>query len=337
MSLDGKLLARAKERLEKLRRENEAENERRREETYAKNPRIRAIDQQLRETMISAVGAALSGGDALEALAAVKERNIELQERRAFELARMNLAVDYLDDKYMCPDCHDTGSRGTELCHCLLELYRQEQAKELSALLKLGEETFESFDPEYYDDTPDPETGRSARDTMMKIYSVCRKYAINFSDNSQNLFLYGGPGLGKTFLSTCIARVVAESGFSVVYETAVNALGKYDALRFGRGDTDALAEEIERLESCDLLILDDLGAEYTTQPTVSALYTLVNARLTGKRKTIISSNLSVDELEKRYTPAIASRLSGEYTVLPFVGEDIRRLRREQRFTKPKDR
>ncbi len=337
MSLDGKLLARARERLERMRRDNQAEAVRRREKVYAGNPEIRRIDTELQETMLSAVGAALSGGDALEALAAVKEKNIDLQEQRGYELTRMGLPVDYLDERYMCPDCHDTGSRGTQICHCLMELYKQEQAKELSALLKLGEETFESFDPTYYDDTPDPETGRSVRDAMMNIYNVCRKYAINFSDNSQNLFLSGGPGLGKTFLSTCIARVVAESGFSVVYETAVSALGKYDSLRFGRGDAETLAGEIERIENCDLLILDDLGAEYTTQPTVSALYTLVNARLTGRKKTIISSNLSAGELGSRYTPAIASRLSGEYLFLPFAGEDIRKLRRERRFTKQESR
>ncbi len=337
MSLDGKILARARDRLESLRRENEAAGERRREEIYAKNPEIRRIDRQLRETMVSAIGAALSGGDALEALAAVKERNIELQERRAIELARMGLPVDYLDERYMCPDCHDTGSRGTEICHCLMDLYKQEQAKELSAILKMGEDTFESFDPTYYDDTPDPETGRSVRDSMMKVYNVCRKYAIHFSENSQNLFLSGGPGLGKTFLSTCIARVVLESGFSVVYETAVSALSKYDNVRFGRGDIDALTGEIERMENCDLLILDDLGAEFATQTVVSSLYTLVNTRLMRKKKTIISSNLSVDELETHYSPAIASRLSGEYTVLPFVGSDIRELRKKRRLTKQEDR
>ncbi len=337
MSLDGKLLAKARERLEKMRRENEAETARRRQEVYARNPEIRKIDAALRETMVSAVGAALSGGDAQEALAAVKEKNIDLQERRGYELARMGLPVDYLDERVMCPDCHDTGSRGTQICHCLMDIYRQEQTRELSALLKLGEESFESFDTSFYDDTPDPETGRSVREVMLSVYNVCRKYAIHFSDNSQNLFLSGGPGLGKTFLSTCIARVVAESGFSVVYETAVSALGKYEALRFGRGDTAALAQEIQRLENCDLLILDDLGAEYTTQPSVSALYTLINTRLTGRKKTVISSNLTAGELEGRYSPAIASRLTGEYIYLPFAGEDIRKRLRERRLTKQEDR
>lgn len=338
MSLDGKLLARARERLEKRRRANEAEAERRRGDIYSKNPVIREIDRQLRETMVSAVGAALSGGDALEALAAVKEKNIGLQEQRAYELTRMGLPVDYLDDRYMCPDCHDTGSQGTRICHCLMDLYRQEQAKDLSELLKLGDETFDSFDLDYYPDAVDPATGMSPRQVMETAYETCLLYANRFSpDKSLNLFFSGAPGLGKTFLSACIAREVAKKGYSVVYETAVAALSKYEAERFGRGDAEELREEINRLESCDLLILDDLGTEYPTAPTVSALYTLINSRLAGGRKTVISSNLSFSELEARYTPAIMSRLTGEFHLVKFEGTDIRLLRRERRFTKQADR
>ena len=338
MSLDGKLLARARDRLETIRRENEAETRRRREEVYARNPRIRAIDQKLRETMLSAMGAALAGGDPTEALAAVREENIDLQEQRGLELTRLGLPMDYLDDHYSCPDCHDTGSRGTALCHCLLDIYREEQARDLSALLKLGEETFDSFDLSYYPDAVNPATGMSPRQVMETAFETCLLYANKFSpDGSPNLFLSGAPGLGKTFLSACIAREVAAKGYSVVYETAVEALSKYEAERFGRGDPEALRADIRRLETCDLLILDDLGTEYPTAFTVSALYTLINTRLTGRKKTVISSNLTVRDLETRYNPAIMSRLTGDYSLVKFEGDDIRRLRRERRFTKPGDR
>ena len=330
MSLDGKLLAKARDELARRRRENEAEAERRRQEVYTKNPRIREIDRKIHETMVSAIGAAIGGGDAREVIEAVREENLDLQERRGLELARMGLPLDYLDDKYMCPDCRDTGSLGTDICHCLMDIYRAQQAKELSALLKLGEETFDSFDLGYYSTEPDPATGMSPRRIMETAYETCLIYATRFSpDTSPNLFLSGAPGLGKTFLSACIARTVAQRGFSVVYETAVSALSKYDAERFGRGDIEELRGEIRRLESCDLLILDDLGTEYPTAPTVSALYTLINSRLTGGKKTVISSNLSFQELQSRYTPAIMSRLTGEYSLVKFEGTDIRRLRRER--------
>ncbi len=338
MSLDGKLLARARDRLETIRRENEADTRRRRETVYARNPKIREIERSLQETMISAMGAALSGCDAREALAAVKEENIDLQEQRVLELTRMGLPMDYLDDRYSCPDCHDTGSQGTKICHCLMELYREEQAKDLSALLKLGEETFDSFDLSYYSDSVNPATGMSPRQVMETAFETCLVYANKFSpDTSPSLFLSGAPGLGKTFLSACIAREVAAKGYSVVYETAVAALAKYESERFGRGDPEELRGDIRRLESCDLLILDDLGTEYPSVFTVTALYTLLNSRLVNRKKTVISSNLSMRDLELRYNPAIMSRINGDYSLVKFEGSDIRRLRRERRLTKQDDR
>ena len=155
------------------------------------------------------------------------------------------------------------------------------------------------------------------------------RYAENFSDTSRNLLFQGGTGLGKTYLSACIARVVAARGFSVCYDTASAALDNYEKAKFNR-DTEegaAAAVRIRRMESCDLMILDDLGTEMPTPMAQSALYTLVNSRLVNGKKTIVSTNLTNDELTKRYTPQIASRILGEFQCLPFLGTDIRRLKR----------
>ncbi len=328
MSLDGKLLARAKARLDKRRADNEEGWRVRRETAYAKNPRIRDIDRSLRESVAGAVtGALMSGGDPTEALDAIREENLDLQERRGMELLRAGLPMDYLDEKYICPKCRDTGYRGTELCSCLMELYRDEQRRELSALLKLGEDTFDSFDLSYYSEAPDPATGVPPRSVMETVYETCREYARKFSPSSMNLFLQGGTGLGKTFLSTCIARVVSERGFSVVYDTATSVFSKYEAEKFGRGDTEDAKKDIKRLENCDLLILDDLGTEFPTAFVTSALYTLLNTRIAGGKKTVISSNLTLDELAQRYSAPIMSRLTGEFYVLKFAGSDIRPLKR----------
>ncbi len=330
MSLDGKLLSRAKTRLDKRRAENEEDQRARRDTAYARNPRIRDIDRALRETVASAVTAAvLGGGDPTEALDAIREKNLDLQERRGMELLRAGLPMDYLDEKYICPKCRDTGYRGTELCSCLMELYRDEQRRDLSALLKLGEDTFDTFDLSYYSDQPDPATGVSPRSVMETVYETCREYARKFSQNSMNLFLQGGTGLGKTFLSTCIARVVSERGFSVVYDTATGAFAKYEAEKFGRGDQQEARSDIKRLENCDLLILDDLGTEFPTAFVTSALYTLLNTRVAGGKKTVISSNLTVDELAQRYSAPIMSRLMGEFYCIKFAGTDIRPLKRER--------
>ena len=138
-------------------------------------------------------------------------------------------------------------------------------------------------------------------------------------------------GLGKTFLSACIARTVSESGFSVVYDTAANVFAQFEARKFQRDSQDGqeAKDETRRYLNCDLLILDDLGSELTTQFTQSALYELVNTRLVGEKQTVISSNLSMEDVARRYSPQIASRLEGEYHVLHFFGDDIRLLKKRR--------
>ena len=329
MSLDGKILARAKDRLDRRRRENEEAQLRRRQTAYIKNPKIRDIDERIRSTAIDAIGLAMSKGeDALQALEQVRDLNLTLQEERALELAACGLPGDYLYVRYICPKCRVTGFDGTKLCSCIMELYAQEQRRELSGLLKLGEETFDSFDLELYDDRPDPETGLSPRRYMEQVFEYCLQYARKFSADSPNLFMWGGTGLGKTFLSTCIAKEVSERGFSVVYDTAASVFSKYEEDKFSKGaDSAESHSQVRRMESCDLLIVDDLGTEFATAFVVSALYTLINNRLTAGKKTIFSSNLTMKELAARYSPPIMSRLQGEYYVLRFYGSDIRLRRR----------
>jgi DNA replication protein DnaC len=186
-------------------------------------------------------------------------------------------------------------------------------------MLNVGSQTFETFKLEYY-----PQSVQVHMDTLFKI---CRNYAHNFSPKSENLYFHGLPGLGKTFLSCCIARLVADSGFSVVYETAVGLVSKLEKVKFRRNEDDELEAEAERYAACDLLILDDLGTEMKTAFTISAVYDVINARLITKHPTIVNSNLSPDELYADYSPQIASRLSGEYAPLHFLGTDIRQQRR----------
>ena len=155
------------------------------------------------------------------------------------------------------------------------------------------------------------------------------RFARDFRPGAQNLLLFGDPGLGKTFLSACIARVVSEDGFSVVYDTAGHIFAQFEASKFRRDDVDEPDESVERCMACDLLILDDLGTEMTTAFVQSALYQLLNSRLLAGRSTIISTNLDPDQIGRRYSAQIMSRLEGEFELLPFIGQDIRRLKREQ--------
>ena len=155
---------------------------------------------------------------------------------------------------------------------------------------------------------------------------MCVDYAYDFNPRSGNLLLTGQPGLGKTFLSACIARVVSEKGYSVVYDTAGHVFERFEARKFSREEDGQAAEDVDRILQCDLLILDDLGTEMTTSFVQSALYQLVNGRMIAGRSTIISTNLAPEELGQRYGAAILSRIEGGYEILPFFGEDIRRKR-----------
>lgn len=304
-------------------------------EVYEKLPRVSEIDRLLRRTMAQVISTTLrQGEDPTAAIGALRVQNLALQEERERLLLDAGYPADVLDDKPLCPKCRDSGWVGADMCDCLKVLCTQEQIKELSQLLDFGEQTFDLFDFSYYSDLDTDFKGRTSRQKMRKVYDICRDYAFNFGRRDiKNLFLSGGTGLGKTFLSACIARTVSENGFSVVYDTAGNIFAQFETQKFSRdGEESRDAKDgTRRYLGCDLLILDDLGSEMTTPFVQSALYQLINTRLTADKRTLISSNLTMDDVRRRYTPQIASRLEGEYRVLPFFGEDIR-LQRKQRLS-----
>ena len=327
MAYDGTIMQRALARFDQAKQRRADELEQRRRLAFARQPRLAEIDRELRGTMGRIVTSALQKGtDPLPAIRVLRDENLELQRERAELLTAMGEPIDYLDDKPACPLCGDTGYRKGQVCDCLKKYYAREQLHELSRLLPLGEATFDSFRFDYYDDAVWPDYGTSPRANMERNFDVCRDYAQQFSKGSGNLLLSGGTGLGKTFLSACIARVVSDGGYSVVYDTAGRIFSQFEEAKF-RGDAEGDADA-KRCQRCDLLLVDDLGTERTTSFVQSALYQLVNGRLMEGKATIISTNLAPEELGTRYGGAVLSRLEGEYEILPFFGEDIRRLKRQ---------
>ena len=322
MALDGKLLARARENLENIHADNVAEHYLRQEKIYSRIPEIERIDTRLRTQMAELVGLTLRGGAELNAaIKALEDESLALQEKKAELLVERGYEMDYLDDIFSCKTCRDTGYFGGKMCSCLKAMYNAEVTRELGTLLKNSDECFEKFDLSLYGD---------ARESMEIVYNTCREYANSFSERSMNLMFQGGTGLGKTFLSACIARVVAGNGHSVCYDTASSALEAFETKKFSRDAQTAenAAVKVERMLDCELMILDDLGTEMPTPMSVSALYTLINTRLVNGRKTVISTNLTDAELSKRHHPQICSRLEGEFTKLPFFGSDIRLTKKE---------
>jgi len=290
---------------------------------YAQQPRLKQIDMQLRSSMAQAAQAAfMKGGDAQEQMEAIKNANLQLQKERR-QILQTQFPEGFLDDSPICPHCGGSGYVGSAMCRCLQALCLQEQKQEL-ALLTSGQERFENFQLSYYPEQVDRNYGASPRTIMQLNLKNCRKYADGFGQGSGNLLFVGNTGLGKTFLSACIANQVAEKGFSVAYETAPRLFSKLEKDRFSPDEQ--TKAQMDSLNSCDLLIIDDLGTELPGNFVTAALYNLVNDRLLSGKSMIVSTNLNVEEIARRYSPQIASRLQGHFQAMTFVGEDIRVLK-----------
>ena len=323
MAYSAEVVKRARARLAQAKEDRESENRQHLAVAYARVPRIQEIDIQLRRTMAQAAQAAfLQGGDGRELLEKARLENLELQQERAI-LAMENFEEGYLDDSPICDKCGGSGYIGSNMCECLTELCRQEQKKEVS-VLSGSREAFNQFRLDYYPDRIDPKYGASPRTIMERNLKICRTYALTFAPSAGNLLFVGGTGLGKTFLSACIARAVADRGYSVVYESAGHLFGKLEQAKFS--PSEEARREAARFTECDLLILDDLGTEMPGQFVTAAFYTLLNDRILTGKPMVISTNLNIDEAARRYSPQIASRLQGSFQGLTFVGEDIRILK-----------
>ena len=320
MAYSAEVVSRARARLAQAKEDRESENRQHLAAAYAKVPRLREIDLLLRRTMAQAAYAAFEqGSDGRELLEQARQENLALQQERAI-LAKENFEEGYLDDSPICDKCGGSGYIGSNMCECLRELCRQEQKKEVS-ILSGSRDTFNQFRLDYYPDRLDPKYGASPRAIMERNFKVCRTYGLTFTKDAGNLLFVGGTGLGKTFLSACIARAVADRGCSVVYESAGHLFSKLEQAKFN--PTEEIRREAARFYDCDLLILDDLGTEMPSQFASAALYILLNDRILENKPMVISTNLTIDELSRRYSPQIASRLQGSFLLLTFVGEDIR--------------
>ena len=323
MGYSEQVLHRARLRLAQAKEECEAEAAARQAEIYAAHPRLKEIEQALRRSMSKTLAAAFrKGEDPAAAIALIRDENLALQREREWILDVNDLDESLLEPAVICSACGGSGYLGAAMCECLQELCRQEQKKELSSLLN-GREHFDQFRLDFYPAETDSVTGVSPRSLMQSTFNHCRLYARNFSTKSPSLLFSGGPGLSKTFLSACIARAVADNGFSVVYDTAGQLFSDFEAVKFGSNTQDLTAKYL----SCDLLIIDDLGTEMTTQFTQSVLYQVINTRLMDEKPVIISTNLNSDAITHRYAGPIASRLLGAYELCLFLGKDIRRLRK----------
>ena len=286
-------------------------------------PELETIQRKLAQIGLEISKVFLYSADKEADMNALMQQSLALQDEKKALLEKHGYSEEELFARYTCPYCKDTGYIGQRRCKCHNEILIDIERKKLSEIAPLDDCTFESFDINYYPEEAQ-DNGVSPRLKADKIKQSCIKYATNFSRGSKSIMFMGGTGLGKTHLSLAIANVVLNKGFSVVYGTAQNILGDLQNENFGR--TENLRYYERGVLGCDLLIIDDLGTEFRSQYTVAALQNIINTRLSAKRPTIISTNYTFDELEDKYDQRITSRITGEYTQLILVGNDIRYMK-----------
>ena len=291
------------------------------QEVYKKLPEFKSLDESISILSVQYGKKLLNGDD--HALDALKEELEILRSSKKNLLVSAGFPEDYLEPVYECPDCKDTGYIGNEKCHCFKKavirlLYDQSNIREFPSEAAFENFSLDFYSPSLYDKT----TGRSARAMMEDTLRICHRFIDTFGTEFQNLFFYGSVGVGKTYLSTCIAREIMDREFSVLYFSAPQLFSALFQSKFDRSDVDAKNMN-DFIFNCDLLIIDDLGSEYTNAFIAAQFFSCINERLLHRKSTIISTNLSLESIADLYTERSFSRITSSYTLLKIIGDDIR--------------
>ncbi len=316
---------RAREELQRRRSAAEALAKAHRDEVLKKYPELELLETEMRTAVSDAVALLGKDGDIEKTVKKLRARNLQAQRDRAELIKLGGYPKNYLDARYTCPLCEDTGYKYGRFCTCHLNLLKSYACEALSKSSPSALCSFDNFDITYYPALPDGD-GQKPRVWMSKVLKVCRAYADTFAEGADSLHFCGKTGLGKTHLSLAIASALTERGYNIVYTTAQKMLGILEKEHF-TNNGDGTAEELYL--TCDLLIIDDLGTEFQTSFTTAALYNIINTRLLTEKPVIVNSNLSAEELEEKYGERLASRI-GSYTLITFRGADIRQLKKEIR-------
>ena len=313
--------------LKNIREARNAELERRRAELRGISSEYAAIESGLQRAGNNLLRSVLNGGKDFDR---IKDFIQTKQREKAALLRGLELPEDYLDEKYNCDICRDTGfdDEGKK-CGCLRELTAKYVIANSNMSEMMKEQTFENFDFSLFSPVPGP-SGKAGLDIVKSAYYKAKSFADDI-DRGGNILLKGGVGTGKTYLSSCIGNRALEKGKTVYYQTAYKLCELLENVRFGKSDSEETeqAQSIKRYaEEADLLIIDDLGTEFLTQFTAAALFDLFGTRLMNRRATVISTNLAFKTMDERYSARLTSRILGEYSVIKMLEGDLRRKKYE---------
>ncbi|MCI9137138.1 MAG: ATP-binding protein [Lachnospiraceae bacterium] len=287
---------------------------------YGRFPRLGEIDEAISSISVAHAKKLIDGDDT--AFIHLKEELSLLIEEKHALLKSHGYPENYFEPPYHCPDCKDTGYIGQEKCHCFKQaaidlIYTQSNIRQI-----LEKENFQNFSYEYYSDSlVNPSTGLTSLATAQQAVALCMDFISTFDVEFKNLFFYGDTGIGKTYLSNCVAKELLDSGHSVIYFTASSLFHIFEKNTFGRGKE--YHEDYQNIFDCNLLIIDDLGTELSNTFTTSQLFTCLNERILRRKSTIISTNLSLGQFVEIYSERTFSRISSNYTMIKLFGNDIR--------------
>ena len=323
MSYKRSVYIKAKEILSQRKATAEREADMRHSAAVTLCPEITQIEREMASHGADIVKAVGMGANLAEYMKNLAEANLKAQARRKELLKSVGFPEDYLEVKYTCEICKDTGYNQEFYCQCYRKLIRDVARDELGANSPLKRCTFESFRTDKYPDVIDSVIGINQREHMKNNLQYCKDYAKHFTPNSRGLFMYGKTGLGKTHLSLAIANEILNKGYDVYYGSIQSIMDKLESEHFGRlPREDSIKEDIL---TCDLLIIDDLGTEFSTQFTNAELYNIINSRMLASLPTIISTNLEMEQVAEKYSQRVASRIMGYCDSMYFCGKDIRQM------------
>jgi len=325
MIMKGAALRAALREIEQERRQAAVAGRARYERVCDALPRIREIDGELAALRVNIAKMILKQENA--EISAMEARTNLLTAEKNTLLFANGYDDSYFADTYKCTNCKDSGFVENAKCTCLTQRLISKYYEMSNLSQVIARENFDAFDISYYSEEIDPAAGTSPRDNINYIWSACLSFVENFDKKFTNLLLHGGTGLGKTFISNCIARELLDRGKTVLYVTAAQIFKMVEEMRFHRDDDMEPTTMQEMITGADLLIIDDLGTEFATILTSSELFGFINTRLLNRKSTIISTNLNPRHLEDQYSDRVVSRIFGEYTLLRFIGEDIRLQRK----------
>jgi len=323
MSLNDKVI----HEYEKIREFHKNELQKATNELYDKLPEARQIDDRISFLAVKYASMVVEGKlTAEEAVLAVENDKKDLLEKKKELIKKAGIVIE-TPEMFSCKKCNDTGFVNGEKCSCYMDIMKKVMLSEIDGSkgvsFDFDKDNFDNFNLEWYSKSVDSVLGISPYDNMKFVLRDCKLFCMDFKSNGGNLYFYGNSGTGKTFMANCIANHLMRQGYSVMYQSAYKLFQFMEDYKFNRINRENTAKEYDSVYNSDLLIIDDLGTEFTTAYTCSVLFDILNTRMLNGKSTIISTNLSVGNLEEKYTERVSSRIKGNFEMMRFIGEDIR--------------